>query len=180
MVNAVKMKIRKESEKDFSVVFELIEKAFRGVKHSDHREQYLVERLRNSEAFIPELSLVAVCDNMIVGHILVTKIKITNERDTYSALTLAPVSVLPAYQGKGIGGQLILEAHKVARVLGFGSIVLLGHEKYYPRFGYKQADQFGIQFPFDAPKANCMVVELIENTLESVYGIVQYPKAFYE
>jgi predicted N-acetyltransferase YhbS len=58
--------------------------------------------------------------------------------------------------------------------------VLLGHETYYPKFGYIQADKFGIELPFDVPKENCMTIELIENGLNGVKGIVEYPREFNE
>ena len=173
--------IRKEEPKDFKTVFNLIEKAFESEQMSDHKEQFLVERLRKSNAFIPELSLVCeIENNTIVGHILLTRLKIKNERDGFDSLALAPVSVLPEYQRKGIGGMLIKEAHKKAKELGFKSIVLLGHEKYYPKFGYERADKFGIDLPFEVPKENCMAIELIENGLKDVSGVVEYPKEFYE
>ena len=172
--------IRKENQTDYNAVFELIEKAFEKLALSDHREQFLVQRLRKSTAFIPELSMVAEIENKIVGHILLTKLKIKNGQDEFDSLALAPVSVLPEYQGKGIGGILIQEAHKKARELGHQSIVLLGHEKYYPKFGYKQADNFGIELPFDVPKENCMAIELTENGLDGVSGTVEYPKEFNE
>ncbi len=172
------MTIRQEIDKDFKNVFNLIEKAFRTEVYSDHKEQYLVERLRNSEAFIPELSIVAEIDGKIVGHILVTKLKIKGKFNEFDSLALAPISVLPEFQGKGIGGKLILESHKKAKELGHKSIVLFGHEKYYPKFGYKQADKFGIELPFKVPKENCMVIELIENGLNGISGIVEYPKEF--
>lgn len=83
---------------------------------SDHSEQYLVERLRNSEAFIPELSIVAEINQKVAGHILLSRIKIVNnENKEFESLALAPVSVLPEYQGKGIGGKLIETAHKKLR-----------------------------------------------------------------
>ncbi|WP_317167502.1 N-acetyltransferase [Sphingobacterium sp. SGR-19] len=162
------------------MVFKLIEKAFESVEFSDHKEQFLVERLRKSNAFIPELSMVAEVDGRLAGHILVTKLKIKNDRHEFDSLALAPVSVLPEYQGKGIGGMLIEEVHIKARDLGHHSIVLLGHEKYYPKFGYKQADYFGIELPFDVPKENCMAIELTKDGLAGVSGTVEYPKEFYE
>ena len=174
------MKIRQENSSDFAAVFKLIEQAFENEEFSDHQEQFLVQRLRKSEAFIPELSLVAEIDEKIVGHILLTKLKIKNKTDSFDSLALAPVSVLPQFQRKGIGGKLILEAHDIARKLNYNSIVLLGHEKYYPRFGYEQADKYGIELPFEVPKENCMVIELTENGLLGVHGMVEYPKAFYE
>ncbi|WP_317164274.1 hypothetical protein [Flavobacterium sp. xlx-214] len=70
------MYIRQEEAKDHQEVFQLIEDAFKDVEYSDHKEQFLVERLRKSASFIPELSLVAVISDIIVGYILLTKIKI--------------------------------------------------------------------------------------------------------
>lgn len=174
------MHIRQETKSDFGAVGKLIEKAFENEAMSDHREQFLVERLRQSEAFIPELSLVAEMDGYIVGHILLTRITIHNGVESHDTLALAPVSVLPDYQGKGIGGKLIIEAHEKAKALGHTSIVLLGHDQYYPRFGYKQADTFGIELPFDVPKENVMVIELVENGLSGVNGVVEYPQEFVE
>ena len=176
----LKVTIRQEKPEDFNAVHKLIENAFQPLEFSDHKEHFLVERLRKSKVFIPELSLVAELENKILGHILLTKLKIKNDQDEFDSLALAPVSVLPEYQGKGIGGLLIREAHKKARELGYRSIVLLGHEKYYPKFGYKRADTFGIELPFDVPKEHCMAIELIENGLGGVKGIVEYPKEFNE
>ncbi len=172
--------IRKEEPKDFNTVFNLIKDAFESEQMSDHKEQYLVERLRKSNAFIPELSLIAEIDGIIVGHILTTKLKIKSKTEEFPSLALAPVSILPKFQGKGIGGKLIIESHKTAKELGYKSIILLGHEKYYPKFGYMQADKFGIELPFEVPKENCMVIELVENGLNGVNGMVEYPKEFSE
>lgn len=174
------MIIRQEENRDFKSVFQLIEKAFENEKLSDHKEQFLVERLRKSEAFIPELSIIAEIEGEIVGHILVTKLKIKNATGEFESLALAPVSVLPEFQGKQIGSKLIIESHRKARELGYKSIVLLGHEKYYPRFGYKQADKYGIELPFEVPKENCMVIELVDDGLKGINGVVEYPKEFNE
>lgn len=172
------MNIRQENKNDHKEVFKVIESAFKNAAFTDHKEHFLVERLRASDAFIPELSLVAEVDGNIVGHILLTKIKIINDSDEHVSLALAPVSVLPEYQGKGIGGKLIIESHKRAIELGYTSIVLLGHKDYYPRFGYEQADNYGIELPFEVPKEKCMVIELVENGLNGVSGTVIYPKEF--
>ena len=64
--------------------------------------------------------------------------------------------------------------------MNFASIVLLGHPKYYPKFGYVQADKFGINLPFDVPTELCMVIELSKNGLKDVSGTVEYPKEFSE
>ena len=170
--------IHKESEQDYKTVFKLIEEAFKKEEYSDHKEHFLVERLRKSEVFIPKLSLIAKYQNEIVGYILLTKIKIKNGKEIFDSLALAPVCVLPKFQGKGVGGKLIKEAHKIAKELGYESIVLLGHQDYYPRFGYKPTYTFGIQLPFDVPKENVMAIELQENALQNVSGTVEYPREF--
>ena len=79
-----------------------------------------------------------------------------------------------------MGGELIIEAHNKARELGFQSVVLLGHEKYYPKFGYQRADLFGIKLPFEVPLENCMVKELVKEGLCEVHGMVDYPEEFYQ
>jgi predicted N-acetyltransferase YhbS len=174
------LNIRQEEPADYPAVFELIEEAFRKLEISNHQEQFFVERLRKSEAFIPELSLAALLDNKIVGHIVLSKINIKNDEKEYQTLILAPVSVLPEFQNRGIGSQLIKAAHQKATELGYTSVILVGHEDYYPRFGYKKAAGFGIKQPFDVPEENNLAVELVENGLKDVSGIVEYPKYFFE
>lgn len=170
--------IRPETSDDHPAVFTLLEQAFRDEPYSDHQEQFLVERLRKSDAFIPKLSLVGEVDGQLVGYILLTKIQIRNETQAFESLALAPVAVLPSHQKQGIGGQLIEAARAAARNLGFGSIVLLGHAGYYPRFGYQRAEFFGISLPFDVPPDNCMAIELVPGALDGVSGMVVYPKEF--
>lgn len=173
------LKIRKEEEKDHGKVFDLIEEAFREMEHSDHQEHFLVEKLRKSEAFIPELSLVAEDDNgEIAGHILFTKITVEGGGQSFPSLALAPVSVKPEYQNKGVGARLILQGHHIAKELGYESVILLGHENYYPRFGYEKTSNFGISFPFEIPEENGMAIELVKDGLKNVHGIVRYPKEF--
>ena len=173
------MQIRKEEVADREAVFRVVERAFENEVHSDHREQFLVERLRHSAAFVPELALVAELDGSVVGYILLTKIRIVNEQgNSTPSLALAPVAVLPAHQGKGIGGQLIAYAHRRAAALGFGSVVVLGHGNYYPRFGYRPAREYNISLPFEVPDENCMAIELAVGALNNARGMVEYAAEF--
>ncbi|MCU7695266.1 GNAT family N-acetyltransferase [Haoranjiania flava] len=94
------MHIRSEEIRDYKEVFKLIENAFENEVYTDHKEQFLVERLRNSKAFIPELSLVAEIDGEITGYILLTKIKIINNDIQKTSLALAPVAVLKKIKEK--------------------------------------------------------------------------------
>ncbi len=173
------MIIRQETLSDYLQVVNVIEAAFAQMEDSDHSEHELVSRLRRSTSFIPELSLVAELDDHIVGHILFTKVKVIGGHKTHQALALAPVSVHPEYQNRGIGSALILEGHRIARTLGHSSIVLLGHEDYYPRFGYRQAADYGIEFPFPVPEENCMVLDLQGNGIQGIKGVVEYPAVFF-
>ncbi|TYP54234.1 GNAT family N-acetyltransferase [Thermosediminibacter litoriperuensis] len=172
--------IRQETEKDYKVSEFIVKEAFNDAVYSDHKEHLLVAKLRNSDAFIPELSLVAELDGEIVGHIMLTKVIIKNSEREYESLALAPVSVLPQYQNKGVGSALIVESLKIAKRLGFKSVIVLGHSKYYPRFGFKPASIWGIKAPFDVPDESFMALELESGSLDGVSGVVVYPKEFYE
>lgn len=102
------------------------------------------------------------------------------ENKSVSSLGLAPVSVLPEYQKQGVGSALIREAHKRAVKLGYDSVVLLGHKDYYPKFAYKRAIDFGIEFPFDVSHEYCMAIELRPETLKNVRGMIKYALPFLE
>lgn len=171
--------LRQENKEDYESIFQLIEKAFQNLEYSDHKEQFLVERLRKSDAFIPQLSIVAEVEGKIVGHILFTKLQIVNELEVFESLALAPVSVLPEFQGKGIGSKLIRYGHEIAEKFGYESVVLLGHEDYYPKFGYERCDKYNIKMPFDVPPENCMVIPLVKDGLKRVNGNVVYPDVFW-
>ena len=165
--------IRQENKNDYEEVYNVIKTAFETAEHSDGNEQDLVVALRKSDNFIPELSLVAVMDNKIVGYILFTKIKIGKQEE----LALAPLGVLPEYQKQGIGSVLIQEGHKKAKELGYHYSVVLGSDKYYPKFGYVSAKEYGIVAPFDVPDENFMAIKLNDTDIE-IKGIVQYAKEF--
>lgn len=171
--------IRQEIEKDYKLSEIVVEKAFKNEEHSDHKEQFLVAKLRRSDVFVPELSLVAETSKEIIGHIMLTRIFIENEDNRYESLALAPVSVLPEYQNRGIGSKLINESVKIAKELGFKSVIVLGHDKYYPRFGFKPASIWGIKAPFDVPDEVFMALELEDKSLDDVAGTVVYSKEFF-
>ncbi|MFX3631412.1 MAG: GNAT family N-acetyltransferase [Candidatus Pristimantibacillus sp.] len=168
--------IRQEQIEDINEVYQVVQKAFEYADHSDHDEHNLVNRLRNSSKYIPELSLVAEYEDKIVGHILFTEIKVSDQ----TLIALAPLAVLPDMQSKGIGKLLIMEGHKIAAQLGYKGSIVLGHDKYYPKFGYKKASQYGIEAPFEVSEYNFMALELIDRGLLDVHGLVEYAKEFFE
>lgn len=168
--------IRQETTDDMNEVYHVVEKAFENAEHSDHDEHHLVNRLRGSSNFIPELSLVAEYNGSIVGHILFTEITVGDD----TLIALAPVAVLPEMQNKGIGKRLIIEGHNIASKLGYRGSVVLGHASYYPKFGYKKASQYGITAPFEVSDDNFMALELINGGLSGVQGVVEYAKEFFQ
>lgn len=174
----LKMIIRTEQIKDYDAVYELTELAFKTMPFADGDEQDLVVRLRNSDAFIHDLSIVAEQDGNIVGHIMLTLGHIEHEDVFIDTLVLGPVSVHPEHQNKGIGSILIRESINRAKTLGYKSINLVGHEKYYPRFGFKPASDWGIKMELEVPDQNFMFLELFENSLKNSQGLLKYPKEF--
>ncbi len=165
--------IRQAQEKDYGDIYSVVKTAFASAAHADGHEQDLVNALRMSEAYIPELSLVCVKDGNIVGHIMWTKACVG---DT-AVLALAPLSVLPAYQRQGIGQCLIKAGHETAKMLGYAYSVVLGSEQYYPKSGYIPADTYGIFPPFDVPRENFMACPLTD-TATAVCGVMKYAKEF--
>lgn len=170
----MKILIRPETTADFVAIHELNKTAF-----GQDNEAKLVDLLRQSDAFIPGLSLVAMLDNDIVGHILFTKIKIKGEQgNIFNSLALAPMAVQPTLQNRGIGGQLIRHGLKTAKALGYQSVIVLGHEHYYPKFGFVPAEKWQIKAPFDVPSNVFMGIELVKDGLKGISGTVEYPKEF--
>lgn len=170
----MKVEIRQETEADFSDVYKLNLSAF-----EQDTEAKLVELLRKSDAFIPSLSFVATVDNKIVGHILFTKIKIRNDKgNEYDSLALAPMAVKPELQRQGIGGQLVRYGLAKARELGHESVIVVGHEHYYPKFGFVPAGKWHIKAPFEVSANVFMGIELVKDGLKDITGTVKYPKEF--
>ena len=167
------LEIRQENKEDYEEIYNLVKTAFETAEHSDGNEQNLVVALRDSNNFIPQLSLVAVQDNKIVGYILFTKIKIGK----YEELALAPLAILPEYQRQGIGKQLIEKGHQIAKKLGYHYSVVLGSQTYYPKSGYIPAIEYGIKAPFEVPNENFMAIKL-NHTDKEIIGIVEYAKEF--
>lgn len=167
------MVIRQERLTDHDIIYELIKTSFLKAEHADGKEQDLAAMLRESEAYLPELSLVAEVDGTVVGHVLFTEAKVGEQK----VLALAPLSVLPEYQRKGIGTALVKEGHRIAKELGYSYSVVLGSEKYYPRFGYVPANQFGIRPPFDVAEENFMAVKL-NAAAPLLNGTLRYAREF--
>jgi putative acetyltransferase len=165
--------IRPEQPKDLAGIRHVNEAAF-----GQPNEANLVDSLRAHGKVV--LSLVAIHDNKIAGHILFSPVTIESEGKTFAAIGLGPMAVLPEYQGTGIGSALIDNSLEQCREAGHSCVVVLGHPEYYPRFGFVPASKFGIKCEYEAPDEAFMVIELRKGALQGRSGTVKYQPEFNE
>ncbi|MEW8987435.1 MAG: N-acetyltransferase [Bacillus sp. (in: firmicutes)] len=167
--------IRPENNTDVTGIRELNVLAF----DNGENEASLVELIRESEQFVPKLSLVAAKeDGEIIGHILFSVIHLVTQHGTFPTIGLAPMAVKPDYQYSGIGSALVSEGIKACKDLGYEHVFVLGHPNFYPRFGFTPASQFGIKAPFPVPDEVFMALELKKGSLTGLQGQIEYPPAF--
>lgn len=167
--------IRTEKIEDHALVSGINRSAFKG-----EGEAQLVEALRRSVNFIPELSIVAEKNGQVVGHILFSPLIIEMEADAVPALALAPMAVLPEFRNQAIGSELVRRGLEICQSLGHEVVVVVGHPAYYPRFGFSSARAKGLEAPFPVPDEAFLALELREGALDGIKGIVRYPPEFYE
>jgi putative acetyltransferase len=147
------------------------EQAFGGAAEAN-----LIDALRERNGCV--LSMVAVENSQIVGHILFCLVTIGNADPPFQAVGLGPMAILPSHQRKGIGSQLLKEGLDECRRGGYDVAVVVGHADFYTRFGFVPAKKRNLQCEFDAPEDAFMVLELRENALEGIEGLVRYPPEF--
>ncbi len=165
--------VRKEDWSDLKEVENLLRQAFKG-----DAEAVLVNRLRVRPEFEPALSLVAVMDWKLVGHILFFPVSVRDEGGDFSALALAPLAVDPHFQKQGVGSRLVRMGLQEAARLGHSLVIVLGSPDYYGRFGFKPAVPLGIVPPHAEWADAFQVLELTPQALSSVKGQVIYPPEF--
>jgi len=125
--------IRPEQEKDADRINQIIEAAFNNHPHSNQKEHLLVSELRADKAL--SLSLVAEVNGKVAGHIAFSEVSIDD--NFISWYGLAPVSVDPEYQNRGIGSELIKSGLNELKKMGARGCVLVGEPEYYKRFGFR-------------------------------------------
>jgi putative acetyltransferase len=165
--------IRNEKPDDITIIRKVNEAAF-----DTSAEAGLVDALRDNDAI--SLSLVALLNESIVGHILFSPVVIESKDSNLDAVGLGPMSILPAYQGRGIGSRLVEAGLETCTTLGHAAVVVLGHPEFYPRFGFVPSTQYGIISEYDVPPEVFMVKELVKNTLKGRAGTAKYHQLFNE
>jgi putative acetyltransferase len=127
------VEIRNEMATDVDAIDAVTTAAFRAAPHTDHTEQFIVKALRKVGKLT--VSLVAEADGEVVGHVAVSPVSISDGTSDWHGL--GPISVLPAYQGQGIGSRLMREALSALRERGASGCVVLGEPGFYGRFGFR-------------------------------------------
>ena len=134
-------------------------------------EHLLVNKLRKCSALVPELNVVAILEDKVVGHIIYTKAKIVEEDGNATVvLTFGPLTVAPDVQGRGIGRKLMEYTFNIARELGYRAILIFGHPDYYPRVGFRPASEFGITTSEGKSFDPFMAYPLFEGALDGITG----------
>ncbi len=163
--------IRLEQPGDYRRVEEITREAFWNLFAPGCSEHYLVHRLRTCPQFIPELDFVAVADGAVVGNILYSRAEVRQAgRVSGQVISFGPLSVLPEWQGRGIGAALIRHSLAEAARMGFGAVIIYGHPGYYRRFGFQPARMFNITTPDGKFIDPLMALELREGALAGVSG----------
>lgn len=163
--------IKQTNPNDFTITENITREAFWNVYKPGCSEHLVLHNLRKSKSYIKELDLVAFCNDQIVGQIISTKAKVVDSLNKeYEVLCVGPLSVLPDFQKKGIGGKLMKESIKIAKRLGFRGMILFGNPDYYHRFGFRNAKEFEITTKDYQNFEPFMALELFENALTDVKG----------
>jgi putative acetyltransferase len=165
--------IRAEEPGDRAGIHRVVDAAF-----GRDAEARLIDALRESPAFIPGLSLVALDDAEVVGHVLLTRLAVRQGAEARPALALAPLAVLPAWQRRGVGSALVHRGLADARALGHRAVIVLGHPAYYPRFGFQPAQPLGLRPPFEVSPGAFQALGLQPGALQGLQGDVDYPSEF--
>jgi putative acetyltransferase len=164
--------IRVEQTSDCAAIRDVHERAFGG-----QAEANLVELLRKSGK--APISLVAVIGDLIVGHIMFSPIVVESPPVDFRGIGLAPLAVLPECQNRGIGTQLSQAGLEACRRADYDAVVVLGSPKYYPRFGFLRARDYGLDNEYNAGDS-FMVMELESGSLAKIKGLVRYAPEFRE
>lgn len=169
--------IEPERPEDHAAIGEVVRAAF-----SHHQTvPRLVELIRASPQYLPELALVARRDGAVVGHVMISRAQLVDDESglTHDVLTLSPLAVAPSAQSQGVGSALVRGALELAERRPEPLVTLEGSPRYYPRFGFRDCREVGvtIDLPDWAPREAGQVY-LLPSYVPSVRGRLVYPSAF--
>jgi putative acetyltransferase len=162
------VQIRLERPDDIQAVRALHDRAF-----GRTAEGAVVDLLRGTCEGL--MSVVAVVDGMVAGHVLFSPAWIeTEDAGQVAGMGLAPLAVLPEYQGQGIGTELATGALALVRGTSCPFVIVLGNPRYYRRFGFELASGRGIRCKWALPDDVFMILILDEDTMRGASGPAHY------
>lgn len=171
--------IRQEERADYHRVEEITRKAFWNLYVPGCTEHYLAHILRDHPDFLPELDLVIELDHQIIGSIMYTRTRLVDEAGMEKpSLTFGPVSILPEYQRRGYGKQLIEHSFDVAIQLGYDSIVIFGNPSNYVSRGFKSCKKYNVCLEGGVFPSAMMVKELKPGALDGRTWVYYESPAF--
>jgi putative acetyltransferase len=165
------LEIRDDAPSDHARVYEVERSAFGSALQAD-----LVNALRDSAE--PKLSLVALLEDEIVGHIFFSPVTLAS-KPAPPAAQLSPVAVAPSHRRRGIGSRLIRAGLERCPSRGWSSVFLVGNPHYYSRFGFEMAKPRS----FSCEGAHAPFLQLLElrpGALADLSGLIRFHPAFSE
>lgn len=167
MIEPTQLVIRPETENDHRAVEALIRDAFWNLYVPGCDEHYIAHVLRSHADFLPSLDLVAELDGQIVGSVMYTRARLTDESGTCKEiLSFGPLAVRPGFQRQGIGKALLTASFDQARAMGYDTIVIFGHPGNYVSRGFKSCKRLNVCMPGGAFPTAMLVKELVPGTLD--------------
>ena len=185
-----KITIRPEQHKDYKEIVSLILRSFReGTDYSDGTDIVaLVEEIRDSEYYIPELSFVAELDGKIAGHFLFSRFPLSPAKEgghggaaSTEIVMLAPVSVHADYFRRGVGTAMLNMGIEKVKEMGFKGITVEGNFRFYNKVGFRTSSEYNIfptsGWPMEDPR--CMMCqETYKGSLSGIHGYIVYDMYF--
>lgn len=161
------IQIRNEQKSDYQIVEDITREAFYNMYVPGCMEHYLVHIMRGHEDFIPELDFVLELDGKVIGNIMYTKAKLTDENgEEKEIITFGPVSILPKYQRMGYGKLLMEHSFKRAVELGYDTIVIFGSPANYVSRGFKSCKKYNLCVEGGGYPAGMLAKELKEGAFD--------------
>jgi putative acetyltransferase len=142
------LRLRPEGPADAGPVRRVLAAAFARPEVSVPAEVRLVDELRGSDAWIPELAMVVEYGGEVVGYALLSRVRVRTGAGSVPALVLGPVAVAPHRQRTGHGVAVVQAVLAAATELEERLVVVLGDPGYYRRFGFEPADRLGLTSPW--------------------------------
>ncbi len=182
-MNVKNYNIRLERKEEYSKVENLVRESFWNIYRPGCMEHYVLNQLRNDEAFVPKLDFVMEQNGKVIGQIVFMKSYIkTDDFKNIPVLTLGPICITPELKRKGYGKILLDYSLEKAKESGYGAVCLEGNIDFYGKSGFVCASDFDIRYqdmPEDEDVPYFLCKELIPGYLRKISGIYAPPQGYF-